>query len=131
MTTPESKVKDRVKRLLHEFGVYWHMPVQNGMGAPTLDFKVTAWGFALVIETKAPGEYPTERQLITMQAESDAGAFVFVVRDDDSLLALRCYLELLSTCLSQPLPLGLRAVGPLRATSPRRKRSSRSGNTSI
>ncbi len=124
--TPEGKIKEKVKRLLKEFGIYYHMPVMNGMGAPTLDFDATAWGFSLVIETKAPKEYPTERQLVTMQEQSEAGAFVFVVRDDESLLYLRCYLELLQQCHAKNLQLGLRAVGPTRTTTPSRKRSRKS-----
>jgi hypothetical protein len=131
MSTPEGKVKDKVKRLLHEFGIYFHMPVQNGMGSPTLDFKCTAWGYVLVIETKAPKEYPTERQLITMQQESESGAFVFVVRDDETLMALRCYLELMEPCQKKNLRSGLRVVGPLKATSPSRKRSRKSAPDSI
>ena len=90
MTTPEGKIKDKVKKLLKSFGdiVYYHMPVQNGMGSPTLDFIVCVGGYFLAIETKAPGGKPTQRQQITMETMRVAGAFVFVVAGDDDLARL-------------------------------------------
>ena len=41
--TPEGRVKSRLKKAIKAaeadgLCVYYHMPVQNGMGAPTLDF---------------------------------------------------------------------------------------------
>ncbi len=70
-STPEGKVKDKVKVLLKRLRddglpVYYHMPVQNGMGAPTLDFICCINGHYLAIEAKAPGEKPTDRQEATM-----------------------------------------------------------------
>jgi hypothetical protein len=90
MTTPEGKVKALTKRLFKElqregYPLYYHMPVQNGMGAPTLDFVGCANGAFFAIETKAPGKNPTARQESTIKAMRDAGAEVFVVRDKPSL----------------------------------------------
>jgi hypothetical protein len=126
MSTPEGKVKDKVKRLLHKFGIYSHMPVMNGMGAPTLDFICCAWGYYLAIETKAPGEWPTDRQKITMKQISEMGGFVFVVRDAESLAQLEVFLEILEPCQKKNLRLGLRAVGPIETTTLSRKRSRKS-----
>lgn len=94
--TPEGKVKEKVKQIFKRYGVHYHMPVQNGMGEPTLDFRATPAGFTLMVETKAPGEKPTERQILTMRAEEDAGAFVFVVSNDEELAILEGYVALLA-----------------------------------
>jgi hypothetical protein len=95
MSTPEGKVKAKVKALLKRFNLYSHWPVLNGMGEPTLDCIVCAWGRFLAIETKAPGKQPTPRQQITMANMRAAGAFVFVVANDDDLNVLEAYLNLL------------------------------------
>lgn len=79
--TPEGKVKHAVKNILREYGVYWHMPVQNGMGSPTLDFVCCAEGKYFAIETKAGNGAPTPRQLHTIAEMEKAGAKVFVVNE--------------------------------------------------
>lgn len=81
MSTPEGRVKDLVKKLLkaHVPNVYYHMPVQNGMGAPTLDFIGCAYGNYFGVETKAPGAKPTPRQAATMKQILNAGGWAFVV----------------------------------------------------
>lgn len=81
MSTPEGRVKDLVKKVLKSFGpgVYYHMPVQNGMGSPTLDFIGCAGGRYFGVETKAPGKLPTPRQLATIQQIRNAGGRVFVI----------------------------------------------------
>ena len=86
--TPEGKVKEQVKKLLKQYGAYYHMPVMNGMGAPTLDFIVCCNGVFLAVETKAPGKKPTPRQQITITDMKRAGASVFVVSNDEELAAL-------------------------------------------
>jgi hypothetical protein len=94
--TPEGKVKAKVKALLKQWGAYFHMPVQNGMGEPTLDFIACLNGRFIAIETKAPGKKPTKRQEVTMAQMRAAGAFVFVVSNDAELEVLGAYLALLS-----------------------------------
>lgn len=89
--TPEGKVKDAVKLLLKKHNVYWHCVVQNGMGAPSLDFICCHCGKYLAIETKAPGKKPTPRQELTIQAIRDAGGAVFVI--DGDLSALQTWLK--------------------------------------
>lgn len=96
--TPEGKVKEQVKKLLKRFGIYYHMPVQNGMGSPTLDFVICVWGFYMTIETKAPGKKPTPRQEVTMGEVRASGGFVFAVSDEDSLAVVEAYLELMQSC---------------------------------
>lgn len=79
MSTPEGAVKDKVKKLFNKYGAYYHMPVQNGMGAPTLDFIACVLGYFFAVETKAPGKHPTPRQQVTMAEMQLSGGFVFVV----------------------------------------------------
>lgn len=95
MSTPEGKIKERIKALLKAFGVYVHMPVQNGFGDPSLDFVICAGGLFLAIEAKAPGKKPTARQELTIAAMEAAGAFVFVVSGEADLARLKATLHLL------------------------------------
>jgi hypothetical protein len=92
--TPEGRVKEQVKNLLKEFGVYYHMPVMNGMGAPTLDFICCCNGRYLAIETKAPGKSLTPRQAKTMGEITAAGGTAFMVDDERSLRQLRTWVSM-------------------------------------
>lgn len=94
--TPEGKIKARLKKLLNLYGVYYHMPVVNGMGSPSLDFICCVAGYFFAIETKAPGGKPTPRQSLTMQAMRDAGGFVFLVAKDEHFVVLEQYLALIT-----------------------------------
>ena len=86
MATPEGRVKDKVKKALRDIHAYWFMPVQNGMGSPSLDFLICYNGRFFGIETKAPGKTkPTPRQANTMRAIENAGGGTFLVHDEQSL----------------------------------------------
>lgn len=91
--TPEGKVKQRVKKLLNDYGAYYHMPVINGMGMPTLDFICCLKGRFFAIETKAEGKKPTPRQLLTMADMKASGAAVFVVSCDAELNEVETYVK--------------------------------------
>lgn len=82
MATPEGKIKEHVKKLLRLHDAYWHCPVQNGMGAPSLDFVCCHMGRYFAIETKAPGGKPTSRQQNTMLQIERAGGRTFVIDGD-------------------------------------------------
>lgn len=84
--TPEGRIKESVKQVLRRYKVYWHCPMQNGMGAPALDFACCCKGAYFAIETKALGKKPTMRQEITIQQIRDAGGKVFVIDGDLSEL---------------------------------------------
>ncbi len=71
------------------------MPVQNGMGAPTLDFVCCINGLYLGIEAKTRGKEPTERQRKTMSQISKAGGVAIWV-DEDRLESLETLLKKLS-----------------------------------
>lgn len=81
--TPEGKVKETVRTMLKKHHAYWHSPVQNGMGRPSLDFICCLRGRYFAVETKAPGNYLTQRQQLTKKEIEDAGGRVFVVGEDD------------------------------------------------
>lgn len=93
MSTPESRVKAKVKELLKKYGAYWHCPVQNGMGAPSLDFIGCHYGDFFAVETKAPGKKPTPRQEMTMESMEKAGGRPFVVAGDAGMEELEEWLE--------------------------------------
>jgi hypothetical protein len=66
MTTPEGRVKNRVKDILAKYKVYYFMPVQTGYGAAGLDFHCVVRSkdtpIAFFIETKALDKELTARQ---------------------------------------------------------------------
>lgn len=88
--TPEGRVKARVKRVLDEHHAYWFCPVQNGMGAPGLDFMhIQIKGVPVfAVETKAPGKKPTVRQERTIDSIRKAGGVVFVIDGDTEEMEL-------------------------------------------
>jgi len=79
MSTPEGKVKAKVKRILKKYDCYQFWPVQTGYGAPTLDCIACANGHFIGIETKAPGKHPTPRQQLTIDDMKSAAATVMVI----------------------------------------------------
>ena len=92
--TPEGKVKLRIKKLLEELNIYYHMPVQNGMGAPTLDFICCVMGRYVAIEAKQIKGKTTLLQASTIRKIKDSGgAAVVVMGIDDNLTWLRGYLH--------------------------------------
>lgn len=93
MTTPENRVKVRVRKLLDSFGVYRHSPVQNGMGAPSLDFVCCYKGLYFAIETKAGTKRPTPRQEDTMSRIQQAGGRCFLVNEVEGLDLLELWLK--------------------------------------
>ncbi len=89
--TPEGKVKESLKAVLKAVRAYYHMPVQNGMGSPSLDFHTcipvlitpemvgTTVGLYVGIETKAPGKHPTLRQIRTMEEIRAASGIALLI----------------------------------------------------
>ena len=93
MTTPEGKVKARVKKVLAAHGAYWHCPVQNGMGAPSLDFVGCHRGRYFAVETKAGNKQMTPRQETTAEEIRAAKGLVFLVNDVEGLDILEEWLN--------------------------------------
>jgi hypothetical protein len=93
--TPEGKVKTIVKQVLKANAAYYHMPVQNGMGSPSLDFACCVpvlitedmvgktIGAYLGIETKREGGKVTPRQERTMKEIRDAGGRAILIEGEE------------------------------------------------
>lgn len=91
--TPEGVVKAKVKELLKKYNCYWHCPVMNGMGAPSLDFICCARGRFFGIETKAGNKQPTPRQESTMEDIRKAGGYCFLVNEVEGMEELEVWLR--------------------------------------
>lgn len=90
--TPEGKIKAKLRARLNQLPKrYIFMPMQNGMGAPTLDYLICIDGRFVAIETKRPGGHMTPRQELTAQQIREAGGLVFLVDGDEAI----------NTCLLQ------------------------------
>jgi hypothetical protein len=95
--TPEGRIKAKVDAVLKKYGAYYLKPVQNGMGAPAVDYHGIANGHGFVIETKAPGGAPTARQLHTLSQVRKAGGSTFVISCQESIDAFEAWL----ICITQ------------------------------
>lgn len=96
--TPEGRVKDKVKKLLKERGIYYYMPVSNGMGRVGAPDILACWqGRWLAIETKAPGKrnHTTPNQKRELAAIQAAGGIALVVDDVEQVR------EVLDDCLQE------------------------------
>lgn len=83
MSTPESKVKDKIKKLLKEHNVYYAMPMGTGYGNSGVpDFLCCVNGEFLAIEAKAGKGKPTALQEKNMRDIEKAGGRALVVSDD-------------------------------------------------
>ena len=86
--TPEGKVKEKVKKILRKYDVWYYMPVQNGMGVVGIpDFICCMDGQFLAIETKAPGRKSqvTPNQRRRMQEIMQADGIVYVADNADDV----------------------------------------------
>lgn len=82
MPTPEHAVKRDVKKVLKERGIWFFMPVQNGMGVTGIPDFVCCWhGRFLVVECKAPGKLcsVTPNQKRTLEDIGDHDGLYIVV----------------------------------------------------
>jgi Holliday junction resolvase len=80
MTTPEKKVKDKVKRVLAEHGAYHFMPATHGYGSSGVpDIVACLRGKFVGIECKANGGKPTALQLKNLRELSSAGGLAILV----------------------------------------------------
>lgn len=92
--TPEGKTKQKIAALLKKYQAYYFMPVQNGMGAPGLDFHCVIKSLGFCVEAKAWGTTKnlTDRQVQTKRKVEAAGGKVFMVRDDETMGQLENWL---------------------------------------
>lgn len=83
-STPEAKVKAKVRKHLEGVGAYYVMPVTSGygrQGAP--DFLVCYHGKFIGIECKANGGKTTALQEKNLRQIEDAGGIAMVVNEDN------------------------------------------------
>lgn len=96
MTTPEKRVKDKVRSIFNGYpGIYSYWPVPSGYGRTTLDVLGCYRGHFFSIETKAPGKKPTLRQQgeLEMIARAMGKTFVIIGVDSPVLGELRDWLN--------------------------------------
>lgn len=87
MSTPEGKVKDKIKKLLKAHNVWYYMPVSMGMGQHGIpDFLCCISGHLVGIEAKAGTNKPTGLQEMQLARMHGAGATVFVINEDNTEL---------------------------------------------
>ena len=84
MTTPEGKVKDKIRKVLAEFVLDTYWPVPSGYGASHLDFIGCYLGRYIAIEVKAPGKKPTGRQKLRIRSVQAAGGIALVIDGTDN-----------------------------------------------
>ena len=81
MSTPESKVKAKVTKVLKQAKAYYYMPVPGGFGKQSLDYLGCHNGRFFSIETKAGNKLMTDRQMATAAEMEKAGAKVFLINE--------------------------------------------------
>lgn len=95
--TPEGRIKNKINKLLAEYGtnIYVFMPVQVGYGKRTVDYLCCIRGVFFAIEAKKPESKGrvTALQSATLEQVQDAGGIGFVVYDDASLAELKRWLD--------------------------------------
>jgi pantoate kinase len=82
-STPEAKVKEKIKKILKEHGVYYAMPMGTGYGNSGVpDFLCCAGGYFLAIEAKAGKGIPTALQEKNLRDIKAAGGWTLVINED-------------------------------------------------
>ena len=79
-STPESKVKGKIKALLKKYGVYYAMPIGTGFGNSGVpDFLCCVGGKFLAIEAKAGAGKTTALQEKNLREIKEAGGSTAVI----------------------------------------------------
>ncbi len=82
--TPEKKVKNAVRKMLANHGVYHFMPPGMGLGRSGIPDIIGCYnGRFIAIECKAGKGKTTALQERELQLIKDAGGFTFVAREDN------------------------------------------------
>ncbi len=83
-STPEAKVKAKIKAILKEHGVYYAMPIGSGYGNSGVpDFLCCVNGHFFAIEAKAGKGVATALQLKNLKQIVEANGLAMVVREDN------------------------------------------------
>lgn len=82
--TPEKKVKDKVVKLLKQYGVYYFFPATHGFGRSGVpDVICCGLGKFIAIECKAGNNKPTALQEREIEAINKSGGVTFVINEDN------------------------------------------------
>jgi len=82
--TPESKVKDKVRNILKEFGAYYFMPIggmYSKIGVP--DIICCYKGRFIAIECKAGKNKPTALQERELKLIHEAGGYSLLINEEN------------------------------------------------
>ena len=97
MTTPEGKVKSRVRDLLARYqGMYSYWPVPSGYGRTTIDVIGCYRGRFFAIEVKAGNKKPTLKQAEELKNMGLAMGMTFKVNDQGGLEEIEQWLDKLT-----------------------------------
>lgn len=84
MTTPEKKVKDKVRKLLKEHGVYNFMPATHGYGRSGVPDIIACFdGRFMAIETKAGKGTTTTLQERELALIRQSGGVAMVINEEN------------------------------------------------
>jgi Holliday junction resolvase len=95
-TTPEGKVKAKVRALLKKHGVYHFMPATGGYGRSGVPDIIGCYnGCFFAIECKAGSNKPTALQLRELDNIAKAGGDIFIINETnvdqlESFLITKC-----------------------------------------
>lgn len=84
MATPESRVKDKIKKILKELDVYFFMPIggmYSKIGVP--DIICCYKGCFIAIECKAGNNKPTALQERELRLIQEAGGYSLVINEEN------------------------------------------------
>jgi len=83
-STPENKVKTRLKKTLDEMGIWHFSPFQAGMGRAGIPDIIACYnGLFVAFECKANGNKPTALQQREIDAIRTAKGLAFVVDENN------------------------------------------------
>ena len=81
-TTPEAKVKAKIKTILKEHNIYYAMPIGSGYGnAGVPDFLCCVNGYFVAIEAKAGKGQATALQLKNLGQINKAGGYTCIINE--------------------------------------------------
>lgn len=83
-TTPEAKVKAKIKAILKEHNIYYAMPIGSGYGnAGVPDFLCCVSGYFVAIEAKAGKGQATALQLKNLGQINKAGGYACIINEEN------------------------------------------------
>ena len=83
-STPEAKVKAKIKAILKARGIYYAMPIGTGYGNSGVpDFLCCINGKFVAIEAKAGKGQATALQLKNLQEINACGGYSLIIREDN------------------------------------------------